>query len=256
MMRKAVLLAIVVAAAAPAYGEELPSYRLYADGQYEQAIKAGLAESDAQGFSAAARAALADEASRDRPCLECLQTAESYARRAIAANPKLADGHVYLAISLGLESRIEGPVVARLNDYPGQAKDALDAALEDDPKNAWALAALGGWHIEVVRNAGRSLASWFYGASLEKGSDLFQQAFKAAPENVTVRYQYALSLSNYDSVHYRDQIAEALSQVVNGKVGTVYGRLVQKRAGELLDLLKNGDRAVYIARVRKFEGYP
>jgi hypothetical protein len=256
MMRTALLLAIAVAIAAPAHGEEQSSYRLYADGQYEQAIKAGLTENDAPGFSAAARAALAEEASRDQPCLECLQKAESYARRAIAANPKLADGHVYLAISLGLESRIVGPVVARLNDYPGQAKNALDAALGADPKNAWALAALGGWNIEVVRNAGRSLANWLYDASLEKGFDLFQEAFKAAPENVTVRYQYALSLSNYDSVHYRDQIAEALNQAAYGKTETVYGHLVQKRAGELLDLLKNGTRAVYMARVRKFEGYP
>ncbi len=255
MMRTA-LLAIAVAVAAPAHGETSASFQLYADGRYDEAIKAGLAENDAAGFSAAARAALAEEASRDEPCLECLQKAEGYARRAIAANPKQADGQVYLAVSLGLESRIEGPVVARLHDYPGQAKDALAAALADDPKNAWALAALGGWNIEVVRNAGNSLARWFYGASLEKGFDLFQRAFKAAPENLTVRYQYALSLSNYDTVHYRDQIAEALSQVASGKPDTVYGRLVQKRAGELAELLKNGNRVAYIARVRKFEGYP
>ena len=33
-------------------------------------------------------------------------------------------------------------------------------------------------------------------------------------------------------------------------------RLLQERAGELLELLKKGDRAAYVARVRKYEGYP
>ena len=253
---RAAILAIVVATTAPALGETPASFRLYADGRYDEAIKAGLAQNDAQGFSAAARAALAEEASRDQPCLECLQKAESYARRAIAADPKLADGHVYLALSLGFESRIEGPLVARLHNYPSQAKNALDAALLDDPKDAWALAALGGWNVEIVRVAGRRLASWIYGASIANGLDLFQQAFKTAPENISVRFQYALSLSSYDAEQYRDRIADALNQVAGGTTDTVYGRVVQKRAGMLLDLLKKGDRDAYITLVRKYEGYP
>ena len=179
-----------------------------------------------------------------------------FARRAIVADPKLPDGEIYLAVSLGLESRIEGPIIARLHNYPGQAKEALDRALAEDPKNAWAMAGIAGWNVEIVRNAGQGLADLFYGASLEKGLDLFQQAFKAAPDNISVRYQCALSLSTYDAERFHGQIEDALNQVVTGKADTVYGRLVQKRAGELLDLLKKGDSAAYLARVRKFEGYP
>jgi hypothetical protein len=255
-MIRAALLAIIVVSAAPALGETPASYRLYADGKYGEAIKAGLSQNDALGFCAAARAALAEESSRDQPCLECLQKAESYARRAIAADPKMADGQVYLALSLGFESRIEGPLVARLHNYPSQARNALDAALADDPKDAWALAALGGWNIEIVRFAGRRLAGWIYGASIANGLDLFQQAFKTAPENISVRFQYALSLSSYDAEEYRDQITNALNQVVDGTTDTVYGRLVQKRAGELLELRKKGDHDAYMALVRKYQGYP
>jgi hypothetical protein len=47
-----------------------------------------------------------------------------------------------------------------------------------------------------------------------------------------------------------------LNLVVTGKADSVYGRLVQKRAGELLELLKKGDSAAYLARIRKFEGSP
>ena len=255
MMRWAFLF-FMVASSAPALGDTSEAFRLYADGKYEEAIKAGLAQNDALGFSAAARAALAEEASREAPCLDCLEQAESFARRAIAADPKLPDGQIYLAISLGLESRIRGPIIARLHNYPGQAKEALDRALVDDPKNPWAMASLGGWNIEIVRNAGGGLAELFYGASIEKGLDFFQQSFKAAPDNISVRYQCALSLSTYDAERFHSQIADALNQVVTGKGDTVYSRLVQKRAGELLELLKKGDSAAYLARVRKFEGYP
>ena len=47
---------------------------------------------------------------------------------------------------------------------PAQSKTALDTAVADDPKNAFAVSALGGWHIEVVRGGGATMARLFYGA--------------------------------------------------------------------------------------------
>jgi len=256
-MRYALALAIVLAGTASADAEPSGTdFQLYAEGKYDEAVRAGLARNDAAGFGDAARAALAEEASRDQPCLDCLEKAEGFARRAIAADPKFPDGHIYLAISLGLEGRIEGPLIARLNGYPAEAKRALDAALAADPKNAWALAGLGGWNIEIVRYAGPRLAKWFYGASVQKGRDHFAAAFKAAPDNITVRYQYALTLSDYDPDRFHSEIEEALTDVVNGSADTVYGRLLQKRAADLLDLHKKGEPDTYAARVRKYEGYP
>jgi len=247
-------LALALLLAAPAYAET--AERLYADGKYDESIKTALAENDAAGFATAARSELAEEASRERPCLDCLERAESYARRAIAADPKLPDGQIYLAITLGLEGRIRGALVAKLNGYPGEAKEALDAALKSDPKNPWALAGLGGWNIEIVNHAGRVLGKLLYDASVEKGQALFQAAFKAAPDNISVRYQYALSLAGCDAETYRAEIVEALKATVNGSVDTVYGHLLQKHAGELLNLLDKDDRSAFDARVRKYDGYP
>ncbi|MDE1939662.1 MAG: hypothetical protein KGI68_11615 [Alphaproteobacteria bacterium] len=247
--------ALALLLAAPAYGATATD-RLYADGKYDESIKAALAENDAVGFAAAARATLAEEASRDKPCLDCLEHAESYARQAIAADPKLPDGQVYLAVALGLKEHIVGPLVARLHDYPSKAKTALDAALAADPGNPWTLAALGGWNIAIVHHAGVSLADWIYGATVEQGLADFAASFKAAPDNIVIRYQYALSLSDYDMDRFHDQIEAALEQASTGKTDTVYGKLLQKRAGELLDLLKAGDRDAYIAQVKKYQGYP
>ncbi|MGA7673752.1 MAG: hypothetical protein WCA78_01745 [Rhizomicrobium sp.] len=248
------LFAFALLLAAPAHAET--PYQLYAVGKYDEAIKAGVAENDAVGLSVAAGATLAEEASRDQPCLECLERAEDYARRAIAADPKLPEARVYLAFSLGLKAHIEGSLRARLKDYPDQAKSALDAALATDPKNAWALAARGGWNIAIVRGGGATLARLFYGATLKKGLDDFAAAFDAAPDDIVVLYQYALTLSEYDPVHYHDYIAAALTHVASGTPDMAYERLMQKRASDLLEVLKKGDSDAYVARVRKFEGYP
>ncbi len=256
MMRPATL-ALALASLVSAHAEASPtSYQLYADGKYDEAVRAGLAENDARGFCDAARGVLAEEASRDKPCLDCLKRAESYARRAVAADPKSAAGHIYLAVSLGLEEHIEGPVVARLHHYPDQAKRSLDAALAVEPKSAWALAGRGGWNLAIVHGGGRVLADMIYGATLAKGLDDFAAAFEAAPDNFVLRYQYALSLSDYDADRFHGEIEDALTRAANATPGTVYEHMVAKRAGELLDLLKKGDGAAYAARVRKYQGYP
>jgi len=247
-------LALALLLAAPAYAGT--AERLYADGKYDESIKTALAENDAAGFATAARSELAEEASRDRPCLDCLERAESYARRAIAADPKLPDGQIYLAITLGLKEHIVGPLVARLDNYPDEAKDALDAALAADPGSPWVLAALGGWNIEIVNHAGAGLADWLFGATVKRGLDDFTAAFKTAPDNAVLRYQYALTLSDYDAARYHGEIEDALTMVATATADTAYTRLLQGRARELLELLKKADRAAYAARVRKYEGYP
>jgi hypothetical protein len=232
------------------------AFDLYVAGKYEAAMKAGAAAANAQGFVTASRAALADAQTRPEPCLDCLQWAEDFARKAIAADPHFADAHVYLAVAMGYEARIVGPVWARAHNYPGQAKDELDAALSIDPKSVWALGALGGWNVEIVRTGGDRLADWIYSASVDKGVAAFAAAFKSAPDNLSVRYQYALSLSGYDLDRFRHEVDDAFARVAKLKPATAYETVAQHRAAELAALLKKGDRDAFNARVRKYQGYP
>lgn len=231
-------------------------YDIYAAGRYEDAMKAGAAAGTAAGLTVAARAALADATTRGEPCLECLRRAEDFASKAVAADPHLADAHVYLAVAMGYEARIVGPVWARAHNYPGRAKDELDRALTLDPNSPWALGALGGWNVEVVRTGGERLASWIYGATIDDGIAAFAAAFKSAPDNLSVRYQYALSLSGYDTDRFRHEIDDALARVAKAKAATAYEAIAKKRAAELALLLKSGDRSGFNARVRKYQGYP
>jgi hypothetical protein len=248
-------LLVVLALAWPSFAAAERPYDLYAAGRYTDAIRAGVAEQDATGFAIAARATLADATTREEPCVPCLERAEGFARSAVHADPSFPDGETYLAVSLGYEARLAGPVFARLHNYPGQAKRALDAALKADPKNFWALAALGGWNVEIVRTGGPFLADYFYSASVEKGQEAFAQAFRIAPHNVAIRYQYALSLSGYDLPRFRPEIEDALAHAAHDAPLTSYERLTQSRATELASLLRRGDTTAFEKRVRKYQGY-
>src|SRR5258708_39155537 len=167
-------------------------YEIYATGRYDDAMKAGAATGSAAGLTVAARAALAEATRRPEPCLDCLGRGEDFASKAVAADPHLADAHVYLAVAMGYEARIVGPVWARAHNYPGRAKDELDAALAIDPKSPWALGALGGWNVEIVRTGGARVADWVYGASLDPGIDAFAAALRTAPARLFVRSQNQL----------------------------------------------------------------
>jgi tetratricopeptide (TPR) repeat protein len=250
-----VLLALMFLAPLPALtltSDEM--FALYARGEYEQAAKAGEAAHTAPGFAIAARAVLADDVLRDAPCLDCLKRAESLARQAIAKDPHYAFGQIWLAVALGYQARITGAVKARLADSPAQSKAALEQAVRDEPNNAFAVSALGGWHIEVVRGGGSFLASLAYGASESAALGLFDRALKAAPDNVAVHYQIGLSLAGFSPDKYRARIAAEFKAAITSPPRTAYERKMQERAAELLKLMET--REAFDARVRTYQGFP
>ncbi|HEX3753515.1 MAG TPA: hypothetical protein VHV26_00425 [Rhizomicrobium sp.] len=254
-MRRAAFALLLAASPVAAKAADSP-YAIYAAGHYEEAMHAGEAARNAAGLAIAARAALADAMERPQPCMICLQRAESFANRAIAAGPGYADGQVWLAVALGYESRLTGPLRARLARNPERAKEALERALRADPANPYALSALGGWHIEIVRLGGDFLARHIYGAEEATGLALFDRAVKAAPANVAVHYQIALSLAGYDPARFKDRIRRELEAAVAAAPATAYERFVRGRAAELLALHKSGDDTAFSETVRHDQGYP
>lgn len=232
------------------------AFDLYEQGKYDAAAAAGVAANDAAGFAIAARATLAAETMGTVRCLDCIKRAEDYARKAIARDPKNADGHVFLAVALGREGRLESTFTVLRKGYPSEAKGELDAALAADPRDAQAWAALGGWNIEIVGKGGAALAKMMYGASLRDGLAAFDKAFALAPDNITLNYQYALTLSAYDADGYRAKITDALTRSTNGTPQGVYEAFAQSRAKELLATLQKGDTDAYAALVRRDQGSP
>jgi hypothetical protein len=265
-MKRAALAALLLCGS-PANAATDSLHALYAKGAYDAAMQAGAAAGSAEGYAVAARAALADAALRPAPCLDCLKRAENFARRAIAADPGLADGHVWLAAALGYESRLTGLIRAKLRGAPGEAKAALDAALKDDPANPYALAAMGGWNMEIVHVGGAYLADHLYGASEAAGIALFDRAVQAAPHNVAVHYQIALSLAGFDPAGYRARVIRELDAAIAAPAASAYERDMQGRAAELAALLRRGDGQSdgrndsgdddkFAALLHRYQGYP
>ena len=231
-------------------------FDLYLQGKYDAAIAAGIAQSNAQGFALAARAELAAEAMRPAPCLECLRRAEADARKAIAADAKLADGHVFLAAALGREGRLADVVTVVSQGYATQAKTHIDAAIADDSSDAFAWAALGGWNIEIVHKGGPALAHTIYGATSEAGYAAFEKSFALAPDNIAIRYQYALTLGAYNAPYFRQTIADALNRVSAGTPHGAYEVFVQARAKDLLAALGESDLTDFARLVSRDQGNP
>ncbi len=254
MKRVLLALGLLVTPAVAATPDEI--FEVYARGDYEQAARMGEAAHTATGYAIAARAVLADDVLRDQPCMECLKRAETLARQAIAVDPRNALGQVWLAVALGYQSRITGVIKARLRNAPAESRAALDLAVQADPKNPFAISALGGWNIEVVRGGGGFLARTLYGATESEGMALFDRAEKLEPGNVAVHYQVALSLLGFDAAKYRARIQSELRAAIAGKADTVYETRMQDRANDLLGLLNHGPRDALEARVRKYQGYP
>jgi len=244
----AVALALAVT---PAYAAD-NLYPLYAAGRYDDAIRAGTEAGSAEGFAIAARAAMAQAVMQPQPCLPCLRRAEAFARESVAADNAYPDGHVWLAASLGLEGRIQGMIRARAN--VGVAKTELETVLRSDPRNAFALAGMGAWNIEIVRGGGALLAGLIYGAHEAEGLTLFDRAVQAAPDNVAVRYQIALCLAGYQPEKFHARIAQDLDAAIHSAPQTVYEKFIQARAAELLQA--QGDDAAFATKVRQFQGYP
>ena len=229
---------------------------LYVAGKYAEAERAAAAQGTAAGYALAARSELAAETMRAEPCLECLKRAEDYALRAIAADPRLVEGHIEYVIAIGFEARLIGMIAAHFKGYAEKARQHIDAALAVDPGNPWAWAALGNWNIEIVQNGGMALARLMYGATVKNGLADFGKAFATTPNSLVLHYHYALALAAYNRNFYRDAIATSLTRAVAGTPHTAYDSFAQKCARELLASWKAGDMETFDRLVRHDQGYP
>ncbi len=231
------------------------AFERYRMGDYEGAIATGEAAKTGPGLAVAARAAFAESQLRDLPCLPCLKRVEEFARRSIMLDMSHPDAYVYLAAAMGYEARITGYVQATINKYPELTKQAIDHALSVAPNDSWSLAALGGWHFELVRNAGSLLARTLFGARIGAGEDAFRRAFAADPGNLVVRLQYVLATAAYDLNRYRPQIIEQLAAIATTQPRTAYEEVMKQRADELQQLLTAGKRAEFLALIHLDQGY-
>ncbi len=124
--------------------------------------------------------------------------AERYATRAVASNPKGADGHFALAASIGRRSLALG-TKARIRQAGIIRREAL-RAIELNPRHDGAYHIMGRWNAEIMRISGisRFFARNFLGAgvfkeaSWNKAINYMQKAVELDPGRIYHRLELAL----------------------------------------------------------------
>lgn len=112
--------------------------------------------------------------------------AESFARKAIEANPDDAWGHVFLSSAMGKRVLLLGKK-EQINASK-EIKGIVDKALELDPENDLAWHALGRWHRRMAEIGGakRALGSILYGSiprgSMEESEQYMKKAVELHPD--------------------------------------------------------------------------
>ena len=172
------------------------AWRLFHQGKFAEAVKAGLAAGGA-GITAAnkAQAIYANgvetkEAAQLALFEEAMQRAEAQAR----AEPGNANAHYLYAYAAGRYSQRISVAKALAQGYGGKIRAALEKALALQPKHADAHIAMGAYHAEIIDKVGALVGGLTYGAKRESGESHFRRALALAPDSPIAHIEMANGL--------------------------------------------------------------
>ncbi len=225
---------------------------LYAAGQFAKAVAAARLLGGADALALAARALNAQvmlAGARAAPA-GLVREAETDARAAVALAPRHVEGRLQLATAIGLKARRAGPLVAYANGWGGEIRRLLDTVIGDAPREAWALAMLGGWHLEAVRKGGAGPARAL-GATIEGGRAAFQQAMTLEPAQPVIPYYFAACLIDAAADNAREATSLA-RRAASGRPSDAFETEITARARVLHASLEAGDIAGAQKEARRF----
>jgi len=211
--------------------------------RYEVAITADPKNYEALWKAARAVIDLAEFENSPEKRTAWFTTGETYARRAVDANPKDPEGHFQLARGLGRVALTLG-VKERIK-YAKEVRAHALEALERDPAHAGALHVMGRWNAEVRRLGGlqRFMAENFLGgkifssASWSEARRYLEKAVESEPGRLThhlglgevyadmgetgkAREQFDLVIAGaareYNDRFYKDAASRRLKQLGSG----------------------------------------
>jgi hypothetical protein len=228
---------------------EAPAMDAYVQGDFLEA--ASLAEG-ADG-ALAAKALIAEAVTADTGDVDALiGRAERNARAALAGNS--VEARLQLALALGLKGRRASLRDAIRGGYAREGRALLDAALARAPRNAWAQALDGAWHLEIVRRGG-AIGARYYGASVAQGVAAYERARALAPDDAVIAYQYAIALLEVDGERYGGRAAALLSEAGRCGAGDAFEAALRTEARRIGAILaERGPEAAVAVATHRFRG--
>ncbi len=227
-----------------AFADEDAHLIAFTEGRYEDAAAIVQITESPDSLAFAARSLLAEAMSAPDfvPPSDLITQAETYARAALAAAPDHIEGRLQLAIALSLRARPLSTREAMRTGFGEEARDLVEAVLEDDPHNPYAHGFLAVWHIEVRRRGGAFGAS-LLGASVKNARHHYQAAIAAAPEDASIHWQYARALAALNAKKYRGEIETGLQAALDCTADNSLEDVMRNRAEILRQALHTQKRS-------------
>lgn len=172
------------------------AWRHYHAGDFHNAVRTGTGVGGA-GVNAAVKAqcVYAQHLERDaKTKLALFDQAAKWAEAHRREAPNDANAHYLVAYALGRYGQTISVAKALAQGMGGRIREALEHALELDPKHAEAATAFGAYQAEVIGKVGALVAGLTYGAKKDAALAQFERATKLFPESPIVRIEHANGL--------------------------------------------------------------
>lgn len=170
--------------------------------------------------------------------------AEANANATLARAPDDIDALLTRAMAIGYRAKL-----SRNRRDALESRAQLEALVAKNPRSAEAQAALGGWHIDAVAALGGLTARAALGARKAAGYAATDRAVALGGDRALFAGLAALLRLSLDPQDARG--ASLAAAAARGATPTTLDRLMQRRAAELVNALKGGDRRTVQALAKR-----
>ncbi len=174
----------------------LQAWVLFHNGEFQQAMEAGLAAGPA-GVTVANKAACIYAnylEKKEKVRLDLFLEATQRAEQQAVADPQNPNAWYWQAYALGRYSQGISVAKALAQGLGSKIKESLERTITLQPRHADAYIALGAFHAEVIDKVGTLIGGMTYGAKREIGLKMFQEAIKIHPSSPIALIEYANGL--------------------------------------------------------------
>lgn len=226
-----------------AFAGSLPEAReLLTAGKYDAAIEMALAEETPEGLVLAAETLSAkvmlgyvDDHHKSA------KRARKWAEDAAEALPNSQEAQVQFALAYGFETRTSSPFRAWRKKLPKKTRAAIERIRETYPDDPRGDALLGAWHLGIVRKAGVKRGESMFGANEAEGITAYEKAITAAPEDIVIASNYAVTILAMDTEQYFDRGTNVLKHITSIDPKNAVEAEIQTRMRALLSLVDDKD---------------
>lgn len=185
-------------------------------GEYDAAIDIALATDTPEGLMLAAETLSAKvmlgyvEDANDEA-----KKARKWAEAALEDMPTSQEAHIQFALAYGFETRTSSPFRAWRKKLPKKTLKAIEDCRTKYPEDPRGDALLGAWHLGIVRKAGTKNAMKWFSASEKEGIKWYESARKAAPQDIVIASNFAVTLLGLDAEKYVTRAAEIMTAIAD-----------------------------------------